>query len=110
MNSIENIFSNLPQSTDEIIEILVRSPNVRIERIISSGNHSSDGFWYDQDENEWVILLQGSAKIEFEEEMIDLKTGDYLLIPSHKKHRVAETSSTEKTIWLAVFFTTPVGQ
>ncbi|MCO5251516.1 MAG: cupin domain-containing protein [Candidatus Kapabacteria bacterium] len=104
MNSIENIFSNLPQSTDEIIEILVRSPNVRIERIISSCNNSPDGFWYDQDENEWVILLQGSAKIEFEDEMIDLKTGDYLLIPSHKKHRVAETSPTEKTIWLAVFY------
>jgi cupin 2 domain-containing protein len=110
MNRIENIFSNLPQSTDEVIEILVRSPNVRIERIVSSGNHSADGFWYDQDENEWVILLQGSAKIEFEDVMIDLNSGDYLLIPSHKKHRVAETSATEKTIWLAVFFTNRAGQ
>jgi cupin 2 domain-containing protein len=110
MNRIENIFSNLPKSTDEVIEILVRSPNVRIERIISSGNSSPDGFWYDQDENEWVIVLQGSAKIEFEDEMIDLKSGDYLFIPSNKKHRVAESSTTEETIWLAIFFTNQVGQ
>lgn len=106
MNKIENIFSNLPKSTDEVIEILVRSPNVRIERIISSGNTSPDSFWYDQNENEWVILLKGSAKIEFEDKMVHLKTGDYLLIPSHKKHRVAETSSTEETIWLAIFYQT----
>ncbi|MBS4000639.1 MAG: cupin domain-containing protein [Desulfobulbaceae bacterium] len=106
MNKIENIFSNLPKSTDEVIEILVRSPNVRIERIISSGNTSPDSFWYDQNENEWVILLKGSAKIEFEDEMVHLKSGDYLLIPSHKKHRVAETSRTEKTIWLAIFYQT----
>lgn len=110
LNKAVNIFSNLPQSTDEIIEILVRSSDVRIERIISNGNHSPEGFWYDQEENEWVIVLQGAAIIEFEDEMVELKSGDYILIPSHKRHRVAETSVSEETIWLTVFFTNPVGQ
>ncbi len=104
MNKIRNIFHGIPQSADEIIQELVGSDSVRIERIISYGNVSPEGFWYDQDENEWVVLLKGSAKLEFEDGVIELAPGDYILIPSRKKHRVAETSAEEETVWLAVFW------
>jgi cupin 2 domain-containing protein len=104
MNKIQNIFHDIPKSADEIIQELVRFDNVRIERIISNGNSSPEGFWYDQHENEWVIVLKGSAKLEFEDDIIELAEGDYILIPAHMKHRVAETSADGETVWLAFFW------
>jgi len=100
-----NIFdiSNLPL-TEELTEILIQNKNVRIERIISSGQVSPDGFWYDQDENEFVVLLQGDAIIEYENDRIKLESGDTLLIPAHKKHRVSYTSIKPVCVWLCIFY------
>jgi cupin 2 domain-containing protein len=100
-----NLLTNLPATLpEELIENLVVANNVRIERIVSTGHSSPPDFWYDQDENEWVIVLQGSAVLEFENETRPLVSGSYVLIPAHRKHRVKSTSLTEPTIWLAVFY------
>ena len=81
---------------------------MRIERIVSDGHGSPEGFWYDQDENEWVLLVSGSAVLSIEKEsgieQVELKLGDYLLLPARQRHRVVSTSQTEKTIWLAVYY------
>ncbi|MGB9913797.1 MAG: cupin domain-containing protein, partial [Candidatus Kapaibacteriota bacterium] len=70
------------------------------------GHSSPPGFWYDQDVYEWVLLIQGNAKLRFydEDEVVNLNPGDYLLIGPHQKHRVEETASDMETIWLAIFF------
>ena len=101
-----NLLENLPSEfKEEIFDVLCKSGSVQIERITSSGQSSPQGFWYDQDNSEWVILLKGSACLEFEDSMeIVLKPFDYLLIPAHKKHRVKWTSSEETCVWLAVHF------
>ncbi|MEH6468031.1 MAG: cupin domain-containing protein [Porticoccus sp.] len=103
----DNIFSNIPESIpNEIFEEILSSERVRIERIITSGNnHSSGGGWYDQDEGEWVLVVQGEGVLEFEEgENVRLTVGDYVNIPAHKKHRVTWTDPDKETIWLAVFY------
>ena len=84
----------------------VRSPDVRIERIVSQGHCSADGFWYDQDENEWVMVVQGHATLEYEEtgHVVEMKAGDWVDIPAHCRHRVAWTDPDQPTIWLAVFY------
>jgi len=100
-----NIRSTIPeQIPDEISEILAASPAVKIERIISRGHCSVEGFWYDQDYNEWVLLLQGKAALSFEGETaaVKLTAGDYINIPAHVRHRVAWTAEDTETIWLAV--------
>ena len=100
-----NLFKNMPDELpDELVEILAESSSVRIERIISDGHRSGEDFWYDQDENEWVLLMAGSAVLEFEARAVKLAAGDHLLIPAHQRHRIQSTSAAEKTIWLAVFF------
>lgn len=88
------------------MEILVKSPGVRIERILSRGHHSPEGFWYDQEESEWVVVLQGSAIVRFEgeDQPLRLTAGDYLLIPPHRRHRVDWTTPDEPTLWLAIFY------
>lgn len=106
MNEASNIFINTEgHFSDEIFEEILNHKNFKIERIISSGQTSPDGFWYDQDQNEWVILMQGEAVISFKNESKKrLIAGDYILIPAHKKHRVEYTSTEKKTIWLAIHF------
>jgi cupin 2 domain-containing protein len=102
-----NIFSKVPHDLpDELFEDIVVAGGVKIERIITEAHSSPPGFWYDQENNEWVILLRGSAGILFEGsgETIVLKTGDWLNIPAHRKHRVEWTDPNEKTIWLAVHY------
>lgn len=105
---IGNIFSLLEynyQVAVEHFETLFQNKNLKIEKIISQGHSSPEGFWYDQDEYEWVILLQGSAKIRFfNNEIITLKPGDFILIEPHEKHRVEWTDPNCKTFWLAIFF------
>jgi len=96
---VENIDYN-----KEVIETILKNSNVKIKRIISTGQSSIENFWYNQKENEFVLLLQGEAGIEFEDDNIKLKKGDYCLIPKHKKHRVSYTKSNEITIWLCIFF------
>jgi cupin 2 domain-containing protein len=100
-----NFFENLPQNfPQEVIQTLIQARDIRIERIISYGHSSPVDFWYNQSEQEWVIVLKGAARLEFEEGMIEMKVGDYLHIPAFKKHRVDWTSPDEPTIWLGVFF------
>lgn len=86
----------------EVFTALLTSPGVRIERIVSAGQVSPAGFWYDQDEAEWVLLLSGSAELEFDGgSRRELRAGDWLNIPAHCRHRVTRTA--DPTVWLAVF-------
>ena len=103
---MNNIFSALPPNLEaEVFETLVNSETVKIERIISKGHTTPESDWYDQTQNEWVIILQGEATLTFEHgEKICLTTGDYLNIPAHQKHRVSWTDPNQETIWLAVFY------
>jgi cupin 2 domain-containing protein len=100
-----NLFSDIPKEfPEELVEVLAESGSIRIERIVSDGHASPDGFWYDQEQNEWVLLLSGSAVLEFENRTVEMNPGDHVLISAHQRHRVESTSQTEKTIWLAVFY------
>lgn len=101
-----NLLSNLPTAlSEELTTVLSESPHVRIEQIISTGQASPEGFWYDQDESEWVMVLSGAATLRFDDgEVLLMAPGDYVLIPAHRKHRVEETSADKPTVWLAVFF------
>ncbi len=102
---IKNFFDEIPENVpEEVIETIISSEHIRVERIISNDHSSPENFWYDQSENEFVLLLQGNAVIQFENYEQDLKQGDYLVIEAHKKHRVKSTSGSEKTIWLAIFY------
>lgn len=100
-----NILSGIPAKlSNEITETLVQAENVRIERIVSQGHATLPDQWYDQDENEFVLLVQGNARLRFENDVIEMKAGDWIDIPAHRKHRVEWTTPDEKTIWLAVFY------
>ena len=102
-----NIFSSIPQGDDqESFEEILSSGNIRIERIISRKHTSPPGHWYDQEQDEWVILLAGRATLMIEgiSDAISLKPGDYLNIPAHTRHRVEWTDEAEETIWLAVHY------
>ena len=101
-----NIFADIPkQLGEEFSEEILSSPNLRIERIVSEGQSSPEDFWYEQEENEWVIVLQGEAELEYEDGKKEfLKAGDYCNIPRGCKHRVSWTSNDEQTIWLALFY------
>ena len=103
---MHNIFDCIPENLDEeIFQQLVDGDNVRIERIISMGHSSPESGWYDQDRNEWVLVLKGEAVLLLEDEQtVNLKAGDYINIPAHKKHRVEWTDPDSETIWLAVHY------
>ncbi len=102
----ENLFQNLPNKLpEELVTILAENSQVRIERIVSTGHASEKGFWYEQEEHEWVIVLKGEAEILFDNgESKIMQPGDHQLIPAHQKHRVKWTSDKEPTVWLAVFY------
>jgi cupin 2 domain-containing protein len=103
---VKNIFSlgPTPPGTEEFVE-LMRHEHVRIERIVSRGHASPGDGWYDQSENEWVVVLQGAGRILYEDGTeVTLERGDSLDIPAHKKHRVSWTEPAATTIWLAVFY------
>ncbi len=100
-----NLLVDLPValSTEETT-LLLQGEQVRIERIVSCGQSSPPGFWYDQDEDEWLLLLTGCGAIEFADgRIVILTAGDTLLIPAGERHRVASTATDEPTVWLAVF-------
>jgi len=102
-----NLFADLPTALpEELAEVLAENQHVRMERIVSTGHASPAGFWYDQDDHEWVIVLKGEARLLFEgdDEPITMRSGDHVLIPAHRKHRVEWTTAKEPTIWLAVFY------
>lgn len=102
-----NLVSDLPASrAGEIVDTLVSGGNLRIERIVSQGEASPDGFWYDQDEAEFVVLLAGAARLRFADgEVRPLEPGDWVDIPAHRRHRVDWTDPAQPTVWLAVFYT-----
>lgn len=101
-----NIFDNIkPFSENEIFEDLFKSEKLKVERIISYPDSIPENKWYDQEKDEWVILLKGSATLQFEnEELVKLIPGDYIFIPSHTKHKVNEVCKNEPTVWLAMHF------
>ena len=102
---ISNLYADLPGAMkDESFQEILTRPNLKIERIVSRGHRSPEGFWYDQERDEWILLVQGSAGLEFEGDVavVELNPGDHMLIPAHRRHRVAWTSENEDTIWLAV--------
>ena len=101
-----NIYAAIPESSDkEIFEELLKTNNVIVERIISSGHRSPESDWYDQESNEWVLVLKGSATLAFEDQnSIDLNEGDYINIPSHTKHKVIWTEPDRETIWLVIHY------
>ena len=104
---IANLFADLPAAPkDEVVTTLLSRPALRIERIVSSGQSSPPGFWYDQPENEWVLVLAGSAGLLFEDEAEPrvLRAGNAVDIPAHRRHRVEWTDTHEITIWLAVHY------
>jgi len=103
-----NLFAGLPSAAlaDEQFATILQRPGLRIERIVSTGQASPENFWYDQDEGEWVLLLQGEAKLRFADEADarHLRAGDFIDIAAHRRHRVDWTSPDGATVWLAVFY------
>lgn len=104
---MNNIFTQLPDASDaEKFQTLLAQPNLKIERIISNGQSSPADHWYEQEQSEWIMLLQGGAGIEFKgDKAIALKPGDYLNIPARQPHRVAWTDIGAITLWLAIHYT-----
>ena len=105
MTESGNLFADIPaRLTREEITTLLSTPALRLERIVSCGQASPPGFWYDQPQAEWVIVLAGSARLRFADEADDrsLQAGDYVHIAAHRRHRVAWTDPTQATVWLAV--------
>jgi len=101
-----NLFTNIAaQAAQEEIAVLADKAGARIERIVSTGQASPTGFWYDQASTEWVVLLAGKAALRFESEPAPrlLGPGDWLEIPAHARHRVEWTDAERPTVWLAVY-------
>lgn len=107
MKSKRNIFSDIPGDIPrESFQDILTTDHFKIQRIVSKGHSSPKGFWYDQDQSEWVILLKGRAGLMFhgEKDVVELEPGDYILIPPHLKHRVEWTDPNTETVWLAIMF------
>jgi cupin 2 domain-containing protein len=102
----EDVFAAVPANLpEELIQTLLSTPSFRIERIVSLGHASPEGFWYDQETHEWLLLLCGAARLRFEGgEPLDLLPGTFLNIPAHERHRVEWTDPTRPTIWLAIHY------
>ena len=103
----ENIFANIPADLPaELFAEILAAGSCRLERIVSRAHATPPGQWYDQEKNEWVMLLQGAAalRIAGEEELTVLKPGDYLFLPAHLRHRVEWTAAETETIWLALHY------
>lgn len=104
---IGNLLDDLPKRADqESLVDLPKRPGVRIERIVSIGQASPPGFWYDQAQGEWVVVLAGEAQLRFEDEAAarTLRAGDFVDIAAHRRHRVEWTRPGEPTVWLAVHY------
>ncbi len=103
-----NIFKNIPDKLhEELFDDIVSNDGIKIQRIVSQGDTTPTDEWYDQESDEWVIVLQGKATISFKnEDDIHLVLGEHINIPAHKKHRVSWTSEDEQTIWIAVHYLT----
>lgn len=106
MGKPKNFFHDLPERLDsEFAEEILSGKDFKLERIVSEGQTSPSNFWYDQEKNEFVLLLSGSAKIGFEDgEIFELNPGDYLVINAHQRHRVDWTDPEQKTFWLTIHY------
>lgn len=107
LKTMSSIFDDIPaQLPEELFTTLGTSDCVQIERIVSRGHASPEGFWYDQERNEFVLVVQGGAglKLENQDKPVVLEAGDYLTIPAHVKHRVEWTDASCDTIWIAVHY------
>jgi len=107
VTAMNNLFSNIPDDLPgELLETLLDAEAIRFERIVSHGHASPEGFWYDQQQQEWVIVLKGAARLQFEgdDDVLEMKPGDYVNIPAHKRHRVEWTIPDAPTVWLAVHY------
>lgn len=104
--ALGNLFHPLPVDSQESFERLLERPGLRIERIVSRGHASPPGFWYEQPHGEWVALLSGSARLEFDDgrEPLDLEPGSFVDLPAGCRHRVARTDAERPTVWLAVHY------
>lgn len=104
---LKNIFADIPaELPGELFQTLAGSDEVTIERIVSRGQASAENFWYDQEKNEFVLLLSGMARVAFadHEAAVSLAAGDFLIIPAHCRHRVEWTDPERDTVWLAVHY------
>jgi cupin 2 domain-containing protein len=102
-----NLLHDVPDAGGgEVSEPIVAAPGLRIERVVSLGQASPPGFWYDQPQAEWVLLLAGAARLRFadEAEARPLVPGDAVAIAAHRFYRVDWTDPAQPTIWLAVFY------
>ena len=105
MSDQGNLFAGVDaNAADERFDALLTRPNLRIERIVSTGQASAPGHWYDQPQTEWVVLLSGSAVLRFEDEAEPriLRPGDWMTIAPHRRHRVEATDAQTPSVWLAV--------
>jgi cupin 2 domain-containing protein len=104
---MKNLFSNIPDDLpNELLETLIDADSLRIERIVSNGHASPEGFSYDQEQHEWVVVLKGTARLRFDDDdkLVEMGPGDYVNIPAHKRHRVEWTTPDAPTVWLAVHY------
>lgn len=102
-----NLYDNIPSDVpEELFTDILGTKTFRVERIVSYGHASDEGFRYDQDWNEWVMVLEGAARISFEDDSdtVELGPGDYLTIPARKRHRVEWTALDQQTVWLAIHY------
>jgi cupin 2 domain-containing protein len=100
-----NLFDQIEALKDEEqVDSLLNSEHARILRIVSKGHRSAYDFWYDQQDDEFVVLVSGAARLEFEgvRTAMDLKPGDWTFIPAHEKHRIAWTDPNQESVWLAM--------
>ena len=107
MPAVGNLFRELPSELpNEFVEALAASAHARVERIVSLGHASPEGFWYDQDRDEFVALLSGAARLRFEgdDRLVEMRPGDWLTIPARRRHRVEWTDPAIPSVWLAVHF------
>lgn len=103
--SLSNLLAAVPQALpEELVETLLTAGKLRIERIVSCGQASPPGFWYDQDQPEWVLLIQGAARLQLADKLFEMRPGDFVNIPAHERHRVEWTTPDGPTIWLAIFY------
>ncbi|MEX0702972.1 MAG: cupin domain-containing protein [Planctomycetales bacterium] len=104
---MNNLFSAIPADLpEELAETLLDAGSIRIERIVSHGHASPAGLWYDQPQHEWVVVLRGAARLRFEDEdgPLEMRPGDFINIPAHRRHRIEWTTPDEPTIWLAIHY------
>jgi cupin 2 domain-containing protein len=100
-----NLYSAVKHGADEHVDVLIARGELTVERIVSMGHASPTDFWYDSPRAEWVVLLSGAARLEFEHEVVhhEMHPGDYVLIDAHRRHRVAWTDPDTPSVWLTIY-------